>query len=181
MKIRVATPQDAAAVQAIYAPIVLHTPISFEEAPPGIDEMRERLRSRLLRFPWLVGEDEHGQVNGYVYAGPHAERAAYRWSVDVTVYVRQDCRRQGVGQRLYSRLFELLAALGYHQAFAGITLPNEGSVGLHEAMGFRPVARYRKVGFKLGRWHDVGYWQRELRPPTGEPAEPRAFDPAVLG
>jgi phosphinothricin acetyltransferase len=182
MKIRAATPEDAAAVQAIYAPIVRHTPISFEEVPPTVEQMRQRIGQRLAHFPWLVGEDAAGHVNGYVYAGPHAERAAYRWSVDVTVYVREDCRRQRVGQQLYARLFALLAELGYHQAFAGITLPNEGSVGLHEAMGFRPVARYADVGFKLGRWHDVGYWQRELRAAgTGAPGEPRRFESSMLG
>lgn len=178
MKIRVATPQDAAAVQAIYAPVVRDTPISFEEQVPSVAEMAERIRARLVRFPWLVGEDDAGRVNGYVYAGAHAERAAYRWSVDVTVYVREDCRRQQVGRQLHARLFRVLADLGYHQAFAGITLPNAGSVGLHEALGFKPVALYRNVGYKLGRWHDVGYWQLELRAPAGAPGEPRAFDAA---
>lgn len=181
MKIRVATPADAAAVQAIYAPIVRDTSISFEEQPPTAAEMAERIRTRLVRFPWLVGVDDAGRVNGYVYAGAHAERAAYRWSVDVTVYVREDCRRQRVAQVLYTRLFELLARLGYHQAFAGITLPNAASVGLHEALGFRPVARYAHAGFKLGRWHDVGYWQRELRAPgNAPPAEPTVFEPSML-
>lgn len=181
MKIRAATPEDAAAIQAIYAPVVRDTPISFEEQPPTVAEMAERIRTRLERFPWLVGEDASGRVNGYVYAGAHADRAAYRWSVDVTVYVREDCRRRGVGQRLYARLFAVLTELGYHQAFAGITLPNVGSVGLHEALGFQPVARFRNVGFKLGRWHDVGYWQRELRPPgDAAPADPRIVDASML-
>jgi phosphinothricin acetyltransferase len=180
MKIRVATPEDAAAVLAIYAPIVRDTPISFEEQPPSVAEMQARIEAHLACLPWLVGEGEAGQIDGYVYAAPHAERAAYRWSVDVTVYVREDCRRQGVGRRLYARLFALLADLGYHQAFAGITLPNAGSVGLHEAMGFSPVARYHAVGFKLGRWHDVGYWQRELRAPAGAPPKPRVFDAAMF-
>lgn len=179
MKIRVATLDDAAAVQAIYAPVVRDTPISFEEQVPTVAEMAGRMRARLARFPWLVGEDDAGHVIGYVYAGAHAERAAYRWSADVTVYVREDCRRRGVGQQLYRRLFGLLAELGYHQAFAGITLPNAGSVGLHESLGFKPVALYRNVGFKLGRWHDVGYWQRELRPAAGTPGEPKVFDAAA--
>lgn len=177
MKIRVATPDDAAAVQAIYAPVVLHTPISFEADPPTVAEMQRRIGATLARFPWFVGEDAAGRVNGYVYASPHKERAAYRWSVDVTAYVREDCRGQKVGQRLYRHLLPELAALGYHQACAGITLPNAASVALHESVGFRPVGVYRAIGFKLGAWHDVGAWQCELRAPEAgrAPDEPRPF------
>lgn len=178
MLIRTARPADAAAIQAIYAPIVRDTPISFETEPPTAAEMERRIASTLQQFPWLVGEDERGQVNGYVYAGKHAERAAYRWSVGVSAYVREDCRGRGVGRGLYTRLFGLLAGLGYYQAFAGITLPNAASVGLHEAVGFKPVALYRHVGFKLGTWYDVGYWQRELRTPGPQaPGEPQVFKP----
>lgn len=177
MKIRTATSLDAAAVQAIYAPIVLHTPISFEEEPPTVAEMARRIADTLRRFPWLVGEDDAGRVNGYVYASAHQERAAYRWSVNVTAYVRADCRGQRVGQRLYARLLEQLAALGYHQACAGITLPNDASVALHESVGFQRVGVFRDIGFKFGAWRDVGYWQRALQPAggAGEPGEPRAF------
>ncbi len=109
-----------------------------------------------------------------MYASRHRERAAYRWSVDVTAYVREDARGRGVGKRLYTRLFEALSRLGYHQAFAGIALPNAASVALHEAVGFAPLGIYRDVGFKLGAWHDVGWWQRALREP-GPPVEPIAF------
>lgn len=178
MKIRTATPQDAAAVQAIYAPVVLHTPISFEVEPPTVAEMAQRIAATVARYPWLVGEDDAGHINGYVYASQHRERAAYRWAVDVTAYVREDCRGQKVGQRLYRRLLEELGALGYHQACAGITLPNAASVALHESVGFRPVGVYRDIGFKFGAWRDVGWWQCEVRPPLAgaEPAEPRVFD-----
>jgi phosphinothricin acetyltransferase len=176
MKIRTATPADAAAIQAIYAPIVERTPISFEIEPPTVAEMQGRIVRTLQRFPWLVGEDDAGRVAGYVYASAHRERAAYRWAVDVTAYVREDCRRQKVGQRLYRRLLEELRALGYWQACAGITLPNAGSVALHESVGFKPVGVYPRIGFKFGQWRDVGWWQCELRAePNGEPAEPRAF------
>lgn len=179
MKIRVATPADAAAVQAIYAPVVSHTPISFEVEPPTVAEMARRIEATLARFPWFVGEDDTGRVNGYVYAGPHKERAAYRYSVDVTAYVREDCRGQKVGQRLYRHLLPVLASLGYHQACAGITLPNAASVALHESVGFRTVGIYRAIGFKLGAWYDVGAWQCELRAPDPgrAPDEPRAFVP----
>jgi len=177
MKIRVATADDAAAVQAIYAPIVERTPISFETEPPAVAEMQRRITATLARFPWFVGEDDAGRVNGYVYAGLHKERAAYRWSVDVTAYVREDCRGQKVGQRLYQHLLPVLASLGYHQACAGITLPNAASVALHESVGFRRVGVYRAIGFKLGAWHDVGAWQCELRAPEAGrvPDEPRPF------
>jgi len=177
LKIRTATPQDAAAVQAIYAPIVLHTPISFEVEPPTVAEMAQRIEKTLARFPWLVGEDADGRVNGYVYASAHRERAAYRWAVDVTAYVREDCRGQKVGQQLYRRLLQELAALGYYQACAGITLPNAASVALHESVGFKPVGVYPNVGHKFGQWRDVGWWQCEVQPPSADaaPAEPRAF------
>jgi phosphinothricin acetyltransferase len=174
MTIRVASPGDAGAIAAIYAPIVIATSISFELTPPTVDTMRERIVNTLHQLPWLVSVDAQGEVEGYVYAGKHRERPAYQWSVDVTAYVREDVRGQGVGKRLYQSLFAELVALGYFQAFAGIALPNDASVGLHESLGFQPIGIYRKVGFKLGAWRDVGWWQKELRSPT-EPSSPTAF------
>ena len=174
MKIRTATPDDAAAVAALYAPVVQHTAISFETEPPDAAEMRARIEKTLPLLPWLVAEDAAG-VAGYAYAGRHRERAAYQWSVDTTVYVREDCRGQGVGRALYGHLLPLLAELGYCQAFAGIALPNAGSVGLHEAVGFEALGVYRNVGFKHGAWRDVGWWQKALRPLDAEPAPPTAF------
>ena len=165
MRIRPATPDDAQAVLAIYAPIVRDTAISFELEPPDLGEIRARIEKTLPVLPWLVNEDAASAVNGYVYAGRHRERAAYQWSVDVTAYVREDCRGQGVGKALYARLFELLLDAGYCQAFAGIALPNAGSVALHESVGFPPIGVYRNVGFKHGCWHDVGWWQKELQAP----------------
>ena len=176
MHIRTATVLDAQAIAAIYAPVVLHSPISFELVPPTVLEMRERIGTTLERFPWLASVDAQGQVNGYAYAGKHRERAAYRWSVDTTVYVREDSRGRGIGKRLYLELFELLAGLGYYQAFAGITLPNAASVALHESVGFKPLGVCRSVGFKLGAWHDVGWWQRQLLAPA-VPDEPLTFKP----
>jgi phosphinothricin acetyltransferase len=122
----------------------------------------------LPRLPWLVSLDDAGRVDGYVYASQHRERAAYQWSVDTTAYVREDSRGQGVGRRLYEELFRRLVEQGYYQAFAGIALPNEASIGLHEALGFQPLGVYRKVGFKKGAWRDVGWWQKELQPPGAE-------------
>jgi phosphinothricin acetyltransferase len=175
MRIRPAHPDDAAAIAAIYAPIVRDTAISFELEPPGEDEIRRRIAATLPWLPWLVGEDAQGALCGYVYASRFRERAAYQWAVEVTAYVREDCRGTGVGRRLYTRLFELLIELGYFQAIAGITLPNAASVGLHEAMGFEAVTRYRNVGYKHGAWLDVGYWQKALRP-LQDPQPPRPFN-----
>ncbi len=123
--------------------------------------MAERIRHTLAERPWLVYA-EAGEVWGYAYAARHRERFAYQWSVDVSVYVHHARHRSGLGRALYWELFQQLKALGYYNAYAGITLPNAGSVGLHESFGFIPVGIYRNVGFKLGRWWDVGWWQKRL-------------------
>jgi L-amino acid N-acyltransferase YncA len=167
--IRLATAYDAAGVQAIYAPIVRDTAISFELEPPSVEEVRRRIEATLQRLPWLVCE-HRGEILGYVYASQHRTRPAYQWSVDASVYVQARARRSGVGRALYRSLFALLALQGFVNAFAGITLPNPGSVGLHEALGFQPVGVYRAVGYKLGAWHDVGWWQLALRERTTPPA-----------
>ena len=132
--------------------------------------MRARIERTLLTYPWLVFE-RRGEVLGYAYGSRHAERAAFRWSADVSVYVRVDVKRTGIGWALYGELLPLLRELGYCQAFAGITLPNDASVGLHQALGFTPVGVFRNVGYKLGAWRDVGWWQLELSaaPPAGDP------------
>jgi L-amino acid N-acyltransferase YncA/N-acetylglutamate synthase-like GNAT family acetyltransferase len=177
--IRSATVDDAESIAAIYAPVVRDTAISFELEPPSIDEMRDRIAKTLPTHPWLVSIDDGGAVRGYAHAGRHRERAAYRWSVDTTAYVREDSRHQGHGQRLYDALFAALVDLGYCRAFAGIALPNDASVRLHESVGFQAVGIYRRVGFKLGAWRDVGWWQRDLRP--GRDADPPGTVPAVAG
>jgi L-amino acid N-acyltransferase YncA len=170
-RIRFAEASDAAAIAAIYAPNVEATANSFELVLPSVEEMARRLAQISSQYPWLVC-DMDGRVAGYVYACQHRERAAYRWAVDVTVYVDATFRRRGVGRGLYTSLLELLRLQGYTKAFAGITLPNAGSVGVHESVGFGPVAVYEKVGHKLGAWRDVGWWQFDLRSDDAEPAEP---------
>ncbi len=162
MLIRPATPDDAQAVLAIYAPLVRDTAISFELEPPDLAEMRARIAKTLPVLPWLVSEDALGDVNGYVYASKHRERAAYQWSVDASVYVDPAHHRRGIAGALYGRLFTLLRLQGFHAVHAGITLPNPGSVGLHESLGFRQVGVYRGVGYKMGAWRDVGWWQLRL-------------------
>jgi phosphinothricin acetyltransferase len=167
--VRLATLEDAAAVADIYGPYVVTTPISFEVVPPDSDEIRKRMATTLARLPWLVYERD-GRVLGYAYASPHRARAAYQWSVDTAVYVDAASHRLGVGRELYATLFLLLARLGYVNAYAGITLPNAKSVGLHESLGFKPVGVYRHVGYKFGRWHDVGWWSLDLQPLPAAPA-----------
>ncbi len=171
-KLRLATSADAEAILAIYEPIVRETAISFELDPPTVAEMKRRIESTLTTLPWLVCEAEAGIV-GYAYASRHRERAAYQWSVDVSVYVAQENRGGGVARRLYTALLGMLDDLGYYNAFAGIALPNPASVGFHQSMGFRPIGIYHKVGYKLGVWHDVGWWQRVLHVHGQMPGTPR--------
>lgn len=167
--------RDAVACAEIYAPFVTGSAVSFEESAPSAAELGERIASYTERYPWVVAEDG-GAVAGFAYAGAHRARAAYRWAVEVSVYVGAGHRRRGVGRRLYDTLLPLLERQGLTLAIAGITLPNEPSVALHEAVGFEPVGVYRRVGFKAGDWRDVGWWQRRLvehDPPTAEvPPEP---------
>lgn len=172
--IRVATTQDAQAVAAIYDPIVSDTAISFELQPPGPAEMERRIAQVLTFAPWLV-ETEGGVVRGYAYASRHRERAAYQWSIDVAVYVGAAHRGQGVGTGLYSALFPILRRQGFFAAYAGITMGNPASVRLHESVGFRSVGVYRAVGYKMGAWHDVGWWQLDLLARTREPAPPKPW------
>ena len=171
--IRMATPDDGAQVAEIYRPIVAETAISFEEEPPTAAEMVRRIEAGTSQAPWLACESG-GRIFGYAYASRHRERAAYRWSVDVSVYVREAHRRTGVGRALYTSLFALLRLQGFCAAHAGITLPNPASVRLHESMGFRPAGVYPLVGFKQGAWRDVGFWQLALRERRGDP-------PVLLG
>jgi len=169
-RIRVATAADADQIQAIYAPIVLDTTISFEDEPPTVDEIARRIAGTLPTHPYLVCE-ENGRVLGYIYASVFRARAAYRWSVETTVYVDGRTHRRGVGRALYQALLPILRRQGFHGAFAGIALPNANSVGLHEALGFRPVGVYQDVGFKHWQWRDVGWWRLGLSdgPPAAEP------------
>jgi phosphinothricin acetyltransferase len=173
--IRFAQPDDAASVLAIYGPYCDSTVVSFEIAAPTATQMSERIERITARFPWLVCEMD-GEVVGYVYASQHRERAAYRWMVDVAVYVAPAHRRRNLGKALYAALFEILRSQGYFKAFAGITLPNAASVRLHESVGFKPIAIYKGVGYKLGQWLDVGWWQLDLQPEINSPPEPWPFN-----
>ncbi len=155
--------RDAAACAAIYAPWVERSAVSFESEPPDAAAFTHRIERISRAHPWIVLERD-GEVAGFAYASPHRERDAYRWAAEVSAYVRPDARRTGAGRTLYTALFDLLRRQGIRVAYAGITLPNPGSVGLHEALGFRRLGVYERVGYKAGAWHDVGWWALELLP-----------------
>ncbi len=161
MRIRLATAGDGDALASIYAPAVTDLATSFElEAPDGA-EMDRRVERIMARTPWLVYE-QSGVVVGYAYAGPHRDRAAYQWSVEVSACVNASAHRAGVARALYTSLFAVLALQGFQNAYAGITLPNAASVGFHEAMGFTRVGVFHGIGFKFGTWHDVLWLERGL-------------------
>ena len=167
--VRTARIADAPAILEIYAPHVLETSVSFETQIPTLVELENRMRETTAKFPWLVLEDG-GELLGYAYATKFRVRAAYDWSVESTVYVRMGHERKGIGRALYAELLEKLRTQGVVNVIGGITLPNEGSVRLHESFGFKPVARLPGIGFKFGQWWDVGYWQLELlRPENPQP------------
>lgn len=154
--------RDASALARIYNPYVQDSTITFEEQVVADEPMAERVREVLdSGLPWLVDEDD-GIVRGFAYASRWKGRCAYRYSVETTVYLDRSAIGQGLGRRLYAELIERLRAKKLHVAIGGIALPNPASVALHERLGFRKVAHFAEVGFKFGRWIDVGYWERIL-------------------
>jgi L-amino acid N-acyltransferase YncA len=165
---------DAARCAEVYAPYVRDTVISLELEPPTVAEMAGRIEAALASHAWLVLEDA-GRVAGYAYGATFNARAGYRWSTSVSVYTEPGRRRTGVGRALYTALLDRLADRGYRTALAGIALPNEASVGLHTAMGFQLVGTYRRVAWKLGRWHDVAWYQRPLGDHLDDDGEPPAL------
>jgi phosphinothricin acetyltransferase len=166
--IRDATAADADALLAIYAPFVRETAVSFELEPPTVDAFAERIARSQSRWAWLVAE-HHGRVAGYAYASAFRERAAYRFSVEMSAYLAPGSRGNGIGRALYESLFAILITKGYCSAFAGVTIPNDSSVRFHRALGFTEVGVFRRAGWKLGAWHDVSWWQRPLQ--DGPPRE----------
>ena len=175
--IRIAGPDDAAAVHAIYAPSVTHGVATFETSLPGVPAMQERIATRLAQYPWLVWEHA-GEVLAYAYASRFRERAAYDWIAETSIYVREDAQRHGIARRLYGVLLEAMRLQGINQAVGVITLPGEASVRMHEVMGFEPAGVWRQCGYKLGRWWDVGVWQKTLQAPPEQPVPVKTF--AVL-
>jgi phosphinothricin acetyltransferase len=180
VRVRLADPdRDAARVAEIYRPAVEGSHISFEEVAPDGSEMARRMRDVLAWTPWLVAESEDTGVVGYAYAARHRERAAYRWSVDISVYADPAWQGRGVGRRLYEELLGILRRQGFVNAYAGVTLPNAASVALHEAIGMRLIGVYEQVGFKNGAWHDVAWFGMRLGTHSGPPAEPIRWVDAV--
>ncbi len=164
--------RDGEACARVYRPYVENATYSFEAKPPDGAEMAGRIESVGAEHAWLVGEVD-GRVAGFTYASPHRAREAYRWTCEVSVYIDPEHHRRGLGRALYQALFELLRRQGMHVALAGIALPNEASIGLHEAFGFQFVGVYREIAWKCGRWLDCGWWQLVLRHAgDGEPPDP---------
>ena len=171
--IRTAAPADAGGCASVYRPYVLSSEITFEVEPPAPDVFAHRIEDAQARHEWLVAERECSIV-GYAYGHQFAERAAYGWSCETSIYISPAVHRQGIGRALYQELLERLTRRGYRRAFAGITLPNQGSVALHRAFGFEESGRFRRVGWKNGAWHDVGWMQRDLQPSEFDPPAPLA-------
>ncbi|GAB3677642.1 N-acetyltransferase family protein [Halopiger thermotolerans] len=188
-RIRVATPDDAAAVRDIYAPFCESTAVTFEETPPSTLEMADRIESTLEEYPWLVCEvadaersaasgrprSDDGEVVGYAYAHRLRERRAYDWVVELSIYVAEDARRSGVGRALYESLFAVLERQGIRDAYAVTTLPNPETVGFHEKMGFERVGDFPAVGYTAAEWRDVAWWRRSIGEKGDEPDRPRSF------
>ena len=168
--IRDARPSDAATIAAIYAPLVTDTIVSFEEEPPSADEMADRIAAS---HAWLVAEED-GAVVGYAYAARFHARAAYRWSAEASVYLAPEARGRGLGKTLVAELLERLKRMGFVNVFGGIALPNPASERLLDSFGFKKIAHWEHVGFKLGAWHDVSWRQLTLQKPTEPPPELRA-------
>ena len=173
--IRPARRGDAKRIAEIYASYVEMSASTFEEQAPTAAEMEQRMEGR-PRLPWLVALDPADTVVGFAYASPHHERSAYRWSVTCSVYLHESAQRRGLASALYRELFGVVRDLGYVTLYAGVVLPNDASVALHERLGFRPVGVYPHSGFKLGAWRDVGWWWLPLRDPPEQPGEPAEWD-----
>jgi L-amino acid N-acyltransferase YncA len=169
--IRPARMEDAAAIAAIYAPFVHETAITFEIDAPDADAIAARIARTTARFPFLVAE-RGGEVVGYAYAGRYRRRAAYDWVCESAIYVARGRERGGIGQTLYEALLDDLTERGYVTVVAVITVPNRQSTGFHAALGFEDRGIQRGIGFKHGRWHDVGFWQLDLAPRRAAPAPP---------
>ena len=163
MVLRFAVPADAPALRDIYVPYVENTPLTFEVAVPSQEEFLQRVSTTLRSYPYLVVQEE-GEILGYAYASRVRSREAYDWSAELSIYVRQDCRGKGLGRRLYGCLLELLALQNVHIAYGLVALPNDASHGLHMAMGFRFLGRFAEMGYKMGAWRDIGWYEKVLTP-----------------
>jgi L-amino acid N-acyltransferase YncA len=178
VRIRRATAADAAAIASIYAPYVTASVVSFETEAPDAAEVARRIEDGADLYPWLVACEGKDPPLGYAYACAFRQRPAYRFTVETTVYVADGAHRRGIGTLLYRALLPVLEAQGFAQAIAAITLPNEASVRLHEAVGFQQIGTYERVGFKFREWRSVGLWQRALAGLSTRPEEPKPVSTA---
>ncbi|HFI0596076.1 TPA: N-acetyltransferase family protein [Streptococcus suis] len=161
IEIRNAQVEDAANLVAIYAPYVEKTAITFETQVPAVEDFANRIEKTLKKFPYLVAVEE-GQIVGYAYASTYYARAAYDWTVEMSVYVQKEARGKGIGTLLYTALEEELTARGFKNFLACIALPNLASIAMHEKRGYQQVAHFKKVGYKFGTWHDIVWLQKSL-------------------
>jgi phosphinothricin acetyltransferase len=172
--IRLANENDAAGILEIYAPYIANTSYTFETEIPPIESFAQRINTYLINWPWLVYE-VNGTIAGYAYATRYRERTAYQWSVETSVYVHNDFQRISIAHALYDALIDILKKQGFRNVYAVINLPNDKSVKFHESYGFRYFATYEKVGYKLGKWKDVGWWKLSINDFTNEPTAPIKF------
>lgn len=174
MNIRIVSPADVRQLLAIYEPYVLHTSVSFETEVPSEAEMLRRIHASLKNHAWLVVEAQ-GKVLGYAYSSRHRERPAYQWAADVSIYLAEAVHGKGIGSRLYRALLEIVRMQGFYKCYAAIALPNEKSQRLHESLGFLFLGKYSQVGYKHGRWHDVGWWEKNLKQPEQQPGQTKSL------
>ena len=172
--IRLANEKDAEGILAIYSPYIENTSFTFETEVPAVKAFAERINNYLVNWPWLVFEID-GKIAGYAYGAKYRERTAYQWCVESSVYIHDDFQRSGVARALYMALIDILKAQGFRNVYAVINLPNEKSVSFHESCGFKYFATYEKVGYKLGKWKNVGWWELVINEYTDEPAAPIKF------
>ena len=174
MFIRVAEPGDAPGILSIYSPYILNSGITQETELPTTEGMRQRVIQNLEERPWIVCESG-GEIAGYAYAGKHRERKGYQWCIEPSVYIGEKFHRSGIATALYTALFDILKLQGFVNAYAVITLPNDKSVAFHERFGFHYLTTYKKIGYKLGRWHDVGWWEKQVNEYPTNPTDPTPF------
>ena len=172
--IRVATENDAEGILSIYQPYIENTSFTFENEVPSLNAFKERINSYLINFPWLVCEINN-VIAGYAYGAKHRERTAYQWCVESSIYIHDDFQKSGIGKALYFALIEILRKQGFRNVYAVINLPNDNSVKFHESCGFEYFATYEKVGYKLGKWKNVGWWKLSINEYGDEPAAPIKF------
>lgn len=174
IQIRLATQKDAKGILEIYAPYIRETSYTFESDVPTEEEFAKRIHAYLENWPWLVCEI-NSEIAGYAYATKYRERKGYQWCTESSVYIHEKFQRLGIARALYTALFEILKRQGYVNVYAVINLPNDKSVALHEDCGFKWFATYDHVGYKLGRWKNVGWWQLQVNDYVDEPAAPMRF------